>query len=536
MEHAANLAAMEIAAWVGSTIGRVSKDGWEIAMTKDGYGLEQLLQWGREFDRPRAGFDGEILSTWLACELLRIRDRAGEVSPLVANAVQAEFARRRGVQNIIVKARQMGMTTWVAGRFFLKTITARGVLTVQVAHTREAAESIFRMVQRFWECLPEDMRKGPLKRSRANVGQMIFPELDSEFRVLTASDSNAGRGLTVQNMHLSEVSRWPGDAAATLAGMRAALIPGGELVLESTPNGAYGCFYEEWQQAEENGVIRHFFPWWMEPEYVSAEVTDPREDELALMLEHGLSAAQIGFRRSLEASYRGMRVQEFAEDPELCFRSTGECCFDMDALETRLKDVKDAVSTRRSGREHVFLPPQPGKEYIVALDPAGGGFEGDYAAVQVIELESGAQCAELQQRLRPKELARVAVDLAHEYSTPGQPALMVVERNNHGHGVLAHLEKGVPYDNVYAAGTGPGWLTTAVSKPAIVSDLDALLAEEPGLFRSRRLLEECRTFVTHANGRTGAANGAHDDCVMAFAIAQAVRKELRSGRRRTHAV
>ena len=81
------------------------------------------------------------------------------------------------------KARQMGMTTWVAGRFFLKTITARGVLTVQVAHTREAAESIFRMVQRFWECLPEELRKGALKRSRANVRQMVFPELDSEFRV-----------------------------------------------------------------------------------------------------------------------------------------------------------------------------------------------------------------------------------------------------------------------------------------------------------------------------------------------------------------
>jgi hypothetical protein len=60
----------------------------------------------------------------------------------------------------------------------------------------------------------------------------------------------------------------------------------------------------------------------------------------------------------------------------------------------------------------------------------------------------------------------------------------------------------------------------------MISEMGALLAEKPELFRSKRLLEECRTFVTHANGRTGAANGAHDDCVMAFAIAQAVRKEL----------
>ena len=233
----------------------------------------------------------------------------------------------------------MGMTTWIAGRFFLKTITARGVLTVMVAHTLEASRSIFRMVQRFWKCLPREMRKGALKRSRANVRQMVFPELDSEFRVLTASDANAGRGLTVQNMHLSEVSRWSGDAAATLAGMRAALVPGGELVLESTPNGACGCFYEEWLQAEEKGVVKHFFPWWLEPAYVSQAggYADLREDELELMEDHKLTYAQIGFRRGLEARFSGLRSQEFAEDADLCFLTSGDCCFDMDALEARLE-------------------------------------------------------------------------------------------------------------------------------------------------------------------------------------------------------
>jgi hypothetical protein len=492
------------------------------------YKGEDLIRFGDHFDGVVDESGGECVSTWLAKDLLRIRDRDGRESPLKPNAVQLEFARSHKKQSIVLKARQLGITTWVAGRFFLKTITARGVLTVQVAHTREAAESIFRIVQRFWECLPEEMRKGPLKRSRANVGQMSFPELDSEFRVLTASDANAGRGLTIQNMHLSEVSRWPGEAGATLAGMRASLVPGGELVLESTPNGAYGCFYEEWLQAEENNVQRHFFPWWKEPAYVSAEVTDEelREDEQALVKQHGLTGAQIGFRRGLEASYRGLRVQEYAEDAELCFRSTGECCFDMDVVEERLKATPECASKRHEGRLHVFLPAQANREYIVALDPAGGGSEGDYAAIQVIDLKSGMQCAELQQRLRPRELTRVAIELAHQYSTPGLPALLVVERNNHGHAVLSYLETGERYERIYAAKGVPGWLTTSASKAPIISEMAALLAEEPELFRSKRLLEECRTFVTHANGRIGAANGAHDDCVMAFAIAQSVRKEL----------
>ena len=201
---------------------------------------DSLLRIASEMD------DQPALAMRTAADWLRVRDRDGIIKPLVANAAQQMFEERRGRQNIVLKARQMGITTWVAGRFFLRTISRPGTLTLQVAHTRDAAESIFRIVQRMWEELPADLREGPLRRSRANAGQMVFPELDSEFRVASACDVRAGRGLSVQNLHCSEVSRWPGDAAATLAGLRAALAPDGELVLESTPNGAYGAFYEEW--------------------------------------------------------------------------------------------------------------------------------------------------------------------------------------------------------------------------------------------------------------------------------------------------
>ena len=484
--------------------------------------LKDLLEMGRRMeDRPS-------LITRYAEGLLRVRDREGVERPLIANAVQRAFERERGRQNIVLKARQMGITTWVAGRFFLKTVTTPGVLTLQVAQTREAAEGIFRMVQRFWECLDEDLREGPLRRSIANSGQMYFPELDSEFRVVSAGDESAGRGLTVQNLHCSEVSRWPGNAGETLAGLRAALAPGGEMVMESTPNGAYGCFYEEWVRAGENDVVRHFFPWWMEKAYVAAPVTDLREDERAL----GLTAEQIGFRRGLEASYRGLRSQEFAEDAESCFKATGECCFEVEAVEARLREVAEPVEFRRGGALRVWLPPVPGKEYLVAVDTAGGGPDGDFAAVQVIELSTGLQCAELQQRLPGLELARVAAELGREYGrVSGREALIAVERNNHGAGVLAYLDSVERYAKVYEQSGVAGWLTTAGSKPGMVSRMGALLVESPWMFFSRRLLGECRTFVVMGGGKTGAANGAHDDCLMAMAIGQAVRAEL-LGRRR----
>jgi hypothetical protein len=499
--------------------------------------LKELLTLGRQMECPAVVFRA-------ASVMLKVRDREGEERPLRANAAQRAFELGRGRQNIVLKARQMGVTTWVAARFFLKTITARGVLTVQVAQTQEAAEGIFRIVQRFWECLPEGMREGALRRSRANSGQMCFPELDSEFRVVSAGDESAGRGLSIQNLHCSEVSRWPGNAGETLAGLRAALAPGGEMVMESTPNGAYGCFYEEWGRAgsrgsgEASGVVRHFFPWWMEEAYVAAPVREAlREDERRLVRAHDLKPRQIGFRRGLEASYRGLRSQEFAEDAESCFKATGECCFEVAAVERRMTSVSEPMEMRRGGALQIWLPPVPGKEYLVAVDTAGGGADGDFAAVQVIEMGSGVQCAELQQRLGTVALARVSAELAREYgsgSWGGRGALIAVERNNHGAGVLAYLDSVERYARVYEQSGVAGWLTTAGSKPGMISRMGALLVESPWLFFSKRLLGECRTFVSSANGRTGAANGAHDDCLMAMAVAQAVRAEL-LGKRKTAA-
>ncbi len=484
------------------------------------WNIARLLQLGKRLEAEPGKMIEEV------AELLQVRGRDGRCCPLMANTVQRALEQAWGQQNIVLKARQMGITTWVAARFFLKTISATGVMTVQVAHTREAAEGIFRMVQRFWEHLPEGLRKGTLRRSRANAGQMRFPELDSEFRILSAGDEGAGRGLTIQNLHCSELSRWPGDARETLAGLRAALTPGGELVMESTPNGASGCFYDEWRKAQENRAVRHFFPWWLEGAYEGSTVTDFTEEEEELVRKHGLRPEQIGFRRSLEANFRGLRVQEFAEDAESCFKTSGDCCFETGAIERRLAEAPDPIGIDRNGSLYTWFPPLGGKKYIVAVDTAAGGSDGDYAAMQVIDVKYGQQCAELQKRMSPLEQARTAAELARHYNH----AKIAVERNNHGSAVLAYLENSEHYEDVYESRGQAGWLTTASNKPTMVSLLGAMLVESPQLFSSRRLLAECRTFVAMQGGKTGAAYGAHDDCVMAMAIAQAVREAILSRR------
>jgi len=409
--------------------------------------VDELVRYGRMLDaRPRA-LSGRTVAAFLGESLLKVRGRDGVVVPLRANRAQREFEERRGQRNVVLKARQMGISTWVSARLFLKTITVPGTLSVQVAHTQDAAESIFGMAHRFLGLLPEFLREGALETSKANAREIRFRRLDSSFRVESAGDGNAGRGLTISNLHCSEVARWPGDATAVLQGLKAALAPGGELVLESTPQGAQGCFWEEWQRASETNTVRHFFPWWWESSYVGTAVAEDvlEEDERRLREEHGLTLEQVGYRRMLKAGFRELAAQEFAENAESCFAASGDCIFDTAAIDGRLLEAPAPVEVRGNGSLWVWLPPAVGKSYVVAVDPAGGGSGGDYGVAQVVELGTGLQCAELRVKMPVRELSEEVARLHREYNL----AWVVVERNNHGSGVLAHLDNMMGSSRVY---------------------------------------------------------------------------------------
>src|SRR3954447_20808101 len=118
--------------------------------------------WAEFWIRRPASLRGSTVCVALAARWLKVRTREGRTAALRANAAQTVFERRRGRHNIILKARQMGLTTWAAARFFLRTITQPGTLTLEVAHTRESAEEIFRIVHRFVDYLPEPLRQGAL--------------------------------------------------------------------------------------------------------------------------------------------------------------------------------------------------------------------------------------------------------------------------------------------------------------------------------------------------------------------------------------
>ena len=463
---------------------------------------------------------------------LWIRNRRGELVNLHPNAAQRQYARNRGARNIILKSRQLGMTTFITARFFLSAVLRPGRVTLQVAHSQESAQQIFRIVRRFFVHLGPKTHKWLAPRI-VNVRELAFDRTDSRYLVDTAGNRNVGRGLTVHHLHASEVALWPGDPQETMATLLAAVPLDGEIDIESTPNGMGGYFYSEWQRARNGeGFQPHFCPWWIEPTYrfpvMASEPLEPfREKEIELIATHGLRKEQILFRRHLYATYGSRAAQEFAENDVECFLRSGRPVFEVALIEARLQHVGEAQESEQNGALQVWLEPEPGRHYILGADVAEGISGGDYSAAEVIDAETGLQCAEMQAKWPMQPFAEEVARLGKRYNR----ALLAIERNNHGHTVLNVLQQQIEYPEIYRhkdAVDGvlrAGWPMNAKTKPEAITALAKMIQVAPSVFVSRRLLEECRVFEYGKDGEMAARKGTHDDLVIAMAIAQAVRAQ-----------
>jgi hypothetical protein len=106
-----------------------------------------------------------------------------------------------------------------------------------------------------------------------------------------------------------------------------------DVVLESTPNGAQGYFYELCMEALDGNSIwaLHFYPWWWDDAYrielEPGEVIAYTEDEQRLVDKHKLSPEQIKWRRQKQKELKGLFIQEYPEDPVSCFLTSGNSYF-----------------------------------------------------------------------------------------------------------------------------------------------------------------------------------------------------------------
>jgi hypothetical protein len=168
-----------------------------------------------------------------------------------------------------------------------------------------------------------------------------------------------------------------------------------------------------------------------------------------------LTEEQVAWRRTNCAQLRDLAAQEYAEDPVSCFRASGECIFELEAVDRAIEAQGRPTAVRENGRITIWFEPRSERQYIIGVDPAGGGTEGDYACAEVIDRQTAMQCAELHGHYSPRELAGHLIELGRMYNN----ALLVVERNNHGYGVLANL-RAAGYLRVFRDGGQDGWLTS----------------------------------------------------------------------------
>jgi hypothetical protein len=297
----------------------------------------------------------------------KIVDKQARKIPLVLKpgqlaldeALEAQRAEGKPRRAIILKARQLGFSTYAQAKLIHESTLQELVEAMVVAQDRNTGEKLYRMGERMYANLPEDdpwlkPKLGKYRRSKSLhfAGDELwhhgkaFP--DSTYSVDTAGEYEAGRGITPNRLHLSELAFWPQllqKLTALLQGVPD--TPDSLIIYESTANG-YNAFRDLWQDAEAgvSEFIAFFWPWFKEPEYELAFLNDSEKEafivgdrsnpyaerEPELVDRHEISLEQLNWRRWTIANKCGGDLRKFDQEyptiPEDAFISTGAKVFD----------------------------------------------------------------------------------------------------------------------------------------------------------------------------------------------------------------
>ena len=495
---------------------------------------------------------------------LKIRTKNGRIIPFKPNepqkrllsVIEGERKAGRPVRIIILKARQMGFSTLTEGVLFHSTITSENTTSLVIAHKEEAAAGLFAMNKLFYDELPERIR--PM-RNTASTKEMVFENPDkgsaekglrSRIRSATAGGRGVGRSETITNIHASEVAFWEGDKKAILNGLMQAVpdSPGTMVILESTANGC-DYFKELWDRAVngDNDFVPVFFPWHEMKEYRRKyDGFQLTKAETVLKKAYNLDNEQLAWRRWCIRNNCGgdeqLFRQEYPSAPEEAFILTGRCIFDKEKISARLavlRGRKEPVigmftakekdgrledirfHRQKDGFVRIYSKPQTGHSYVIGGDTAGEG--SDYFTAQVLDSADGKQVCVLRQQSDEDEYARQVYCLGKYYNN----ALTAIETNFSTYPVKELARLG--YDNLYVRRqedsytnrilNSYGFKTTMVTRPLIISGLVKFVREESNKLNDSETLREMLSFVKNSHGRAEAEYGAHDDLVMALAIA-----------------
>lgn len=437
---------------------------------------------------------------YLYCEYnLVVKDKRGQLIPLVPNWAQrivvervlADLKAGVPVRYIILKARQMGVSTIIEALCFWWTTTHPNVNSVIIGHKKKAAKNLYKMFRRFY-----DNAQAPFRPSRkyntkddltfdvtdeikedARARDAIVPGLGSEIQTMVAGEGE-GRSDTILFFHGSEVAFWDKGSDVLSSALQAIpLFPETFSFLESTANGIGGYFYDEWQFATkgESAYKALFFAWHEHPEYmIPGTIAVYDEEELELMeIFKAKGYAQenwdpkLIWRREKKREFRSEPdkfYQEYPKDDLEAFLASGRPVFDIRKLIkmeefARLpenqptygyiekeknefgmerhvfKDVPVALDGQDPTPLKVWELPLKDIKYTIAVDVAEGleiskdsGGAGDYSVIDVMRQDTLKTVARYRGHIDPDLLGDEAVALGMFYNY----ALIGPETNNQG--------------------------------------------------------------------------------------------------------
>ena len=204
---------------------------------------------------------------------------------------------------------------------------------------------------------------------------------------------------------------------------------------------------------------------------------------------------------------------------------TGMMVFDYDGLAiTKIRFEDD-----RDGYIRIYKAPEKGVPYVLGADTAGDG--SDWFVAHILDNRTGEQVAVLRQQFDEDVFAKQVYCLGKWYND----ALVGVEANWSTYPIMELERLGYPrlyvresYDNyTHKAKKSYGFLTGPKNRNAILAELIRVVREDIRLVSDKDTLEEMLTFVRNEHFRPEAEEGAHDDCIMALAIAHAIRPQQR---------
>lgn len=503
---------------------------------------------------------------------LQIVTKDGRLVPCRFNGNQLKLIRiirgllraGRPVRIIILKARQLGMSTFIQAWQHARAALRAGRRCLLLSHQDQSKSEIWQMQSVFTDHRPGAAAEQ--ERFGRAEGPLIWRNGSRQI-CATASGHAVGHGGTLTDLHLSECSRYgigatPVQAAKVIAqavGIHASLSDDPDSVefIESTANGFGGWFHEQWQRAvaAESDFAAVFFPWWSDPGYRSPLGTgglhseaDLEDAERDLRTQYGLDLEQLCWRRWAIANKCNGDARLFREqypaNPDEAFLVSGATVFDPDIVQAYLQQARDPIWRGELLYDHpagwqpredprgpleIWELPDDGAEYVVGADVAECLDDAsDYDSAVVRRLPEQRIVATLRGHWEPGEFARLLAALGWYYGE----ALLAVERNSMGVAVVGALRGrlGGPelYRNLYRYVrvdklTGKremvyGFRTDAATKAAAVEAQQRLLREAAEECWSAPLLREALAFVHLGRGRMGAASGGHDDLVTAWCI------------------